>query len=155
RAAARWRELCTSGRDREPFGARTALFVPELDRLYVAEPAGWNEPAAIVVYRPVPNIGRRTGVAAIALGLVCSDWDGALHRLRGDTAAGTATCGLVVLRHRHQLHVYGLRHRDGVCPAGRRAAQPMVRLALRNTAAGHDFRKLHDRCRPGAQHLTP
>jgi DNA-binding beta-propeller fold protein YncE len=33
-------------------GARTALFVPELDRLFVAARANWNEPAAIWVFRP-------------------------------------------------------------------------------------------------------
>ena len=32
--------------------ARTALFVPELDRLFVAVRAGSNEPAAIWVFRP-------------------------------------------------------------------------------------------------------
>ena len=35
-------------------GARTVLFVPELDRLFVAVRAGWNEPAAIWVFRPTP-----------------------------------------------------------------------------------------------------
>jgi YVTN family beta-propeller protein len=35
-------------------GARTSLFVPELDRLFVAARAGWSEPAAIWVFRPVP-----------------------------------------------------------------------------------------------------
>jgi hypothetical protein len=35
-------------------GARTSLFVPELDRLYVAARAGWTEPAAIWVFRPTP-----------------------------------------------------------------------------------------------------
>jgi DNA-binding beta-propeller fold protein YncE len=35
-------------------GARTSLFVPELDRLFVAVRAGSNEPAAIWVFRPVP-----------------------------------------------------------------------------------------------------
>jgi DNA-binding beta-propeller fold protein YncE len=34
-------------------GARTSLFVPELDRLYVAARASGNEPAAIWVLRPV------------------------------------------------------------------------------------------------------
>jgi DNA-binding beta-propeller fold protein YncE len=34
-------------------GARTSLFVPELDRLFVAVRAGSNEPAAIWVFRPV------------------------------------------------------------------------------------------------------
>ena len=33
-------------------GARTGLFVPELDRLYVAVPAHSNEPAEIRAYRP-------------------------------------------------------------------------------------------------------
>ena len=33
-------------------GARTSLFVPELDRLFVAVRAGWAEPAAIWVFRP-------------------------------------------------------------------------------------------------------
>jgi len=35
-------------------GARTSLFVPELDRLYVAVRASGNEPAAIWVFRPTP-----------------------------------------------------------------------------------------------------
>jgi YVTN family beta-propeller protein len=35
-------------------GARTSLFVPELDRLYVAARAGWTEPATIWVFRPSP-----------------------------------------------------------------------------------------------------
>ena len=35
-------------------GARTSLFVPELDRLFVAVRANSNEPAAIWVFRPVP-----------------------------------------------------------------------------------------------------
>src|SRR6266849_3977735 len=35
-------------------GARTSLFVPELDRLYVAVRARSNEPAAIWVFRPSP-----------------------------------------------------------------------------------------------------
>jgi DNA-binding beta-propeller fold protein YncE len=35
-------------------GARTSLFVPELDRLFVAVRARWNEPAAIWVFRPTP-----------------------------------------------------------------------------------------------------
>jgi hypothetical protein len=33
-------------------GARTSLFVPELDRLFVAVRAASNEPAAIWVFRP-------------------------------------------------------------------------------------------------------
>ena len=35
-------------------GARTSLFVPELDRLFVAVRATWTEPAAIWVLRPTP-----------------------------------------------------------------------------------------------------
>jgi YVTN family beta-propeller protein len=35
-------------------GARTALFVPELDRLVVAVRSGTAEPAAIWVFRPIP-----------------------------------------------------------------------------------------------------
>lgn len=35
-------------------GARTSLFVPELDRLFVAARAGWIEPAAIWILRPNP-----------------------------------------------------------------------------------------------------
>jgi DNA-binding beta-propeller fold protein YncE len=35
-------------------GARTSLFVPQLDRLYVAVRARGNEPAAIWVFRPAP-----------------------------------------------------------------------------------------------------
>jgi hypothetical protein len=35
-------------------GARTSLFVPELDRLYVAVRARSSEPAAIWVFRPAP-----------------------------------------------------------------------------------------------------
>ncbi len=35
-------------------GARTSLFVPELDRLYVAVRARWHQPAAIWVFRPAP-----------------------------------------------------------------------------------------------------
>ena len=33
-------------------GARTSLFAPELDRLFVAVRAASNEPAAIWVFRP-------------------------------------------------------------------------------------------------------
>jgi len=36
------------------FGARTSLFVPELDRLLVAVPASSGEPAAVWVFRPMP-----------------------------------------------------------------------------------------------------
>ncbi|MGH6796968.1 MAG: YncE family protein, partial [Roseiarcus sp.] len=35
-------------------GARTSLFVPELDRLYVAARAGATQPAAILVFKPQP-----------------------------------------------------------------------------------------------------
>src|SRR5450631_2244637 len=35
-------------------GARTSLFVPELDRLLVAVRSGTAEPAAILVFRPIP-----------------------------------------------------------------------------------------------------
>ncbi len=35
-------------------GARTALFVPELDRLYLAVRAERNEGASVWVFRPVP-----------------------------------------------------------------------------------------------------
>lgn len=35
-------------------GARTSLFVPELDRLYVAVRASLGEPAAVWVFRPAP-----------------------------------------------------------------------------------------------------
>ena len=35
-------------------GARTSLFVPELDRLFVAVRANAGEPAAIWVFRPAP-----------------------------------------------------------------------------------------------------
>ncbi len=39
-----------------PAGARTALFVPELDRLYLAVRATSNEPAAIWIFRPQDHI---------------------------------------------------------------------------------------------------
>lgn len=35
-------------------GARTSLFVAEMDRLLVAAPASFSEPAAIWVFRPIP-----------------------------------------------------------------------------------------------------
>jgi len=35
-------------------GARTSLFVPELDRLFVAVRGGWRESAALWVFRPTP-----------------------------------------------------------------------------------------------------
>jgi hypothetical protein len=34
-------------------GARTALFVPELDRLFLAVRANGGEPAAIWIFRPI------------------------------------------------------------------------------------------------------
>jgi hypothetical protein len=37
-------------------GARTSLFVPELDRLFLAVRATWTEPAAIWVFRPTPGM---------------------------------------------------------------------------------------------------
>jgi hypothetical protein len=37
-------------------GARTSLFVPELDRLFLAVRATWSEPAAIWVFRPTPGM---------------------------------------------------------------------------------------------------
>jgi DNA-binding beta-propeller fold protein YncE len=43
-----------SGRIPTVSGARTALFVPELDRLYVAVRASGREPAAVWVFRPAP-----------------------------------------------------------------------------------------------------
>jgi hypothetical protein len=35
-------------------GARTSLFIPELDRLFVAARANPGEPAALWVFRPAP-----------------------------------------------------------------------------------------------------
>ena len=35
-------------------GARTALFVPEIDRLFVAARGNPGEPAAIWIFRPTP-----------------------------------------------------------------------------------------------------
>jgi hypothetical protein len=40
------------GRVQTAWGARTSLFVPELDRLYVAVRASGREPAALWVFRP-------------------------------------------------------------------------------------------------------
>ena len=37
-------------------GARTSLFIPELDRLFLAVRATWTEPAAIWVFRPTPGM---------------------------------------------------------------------------------------------------
>jgi hypothetical protein len=34
-------------------GARTGMFVPELDRLFVAARAGWTDPAGLLVFRPI------------------------------------------------------------------------------------------------------
>jgi DNA-binding beta-propeller fold protein YncE len=42
------------GRAASVRGARTGLYVPERDRLYVAAPAATGEPAAILVFRPLP-----------------------------------------------------------------------------------------------------
>jgi hypothetical protein len=42
------------GRIRTSSGARTSLFVPELDRLYLAVRASGAEPAAIWIFRPSP-----------------------------------------------------------------------------------------------------
>ncbi len=43
-----------SGRVQTVSGARTSLFVPELDRLFVAVRGGWRESAAVWVFRPAP-----------------------------------------------------------------------------------------------------
>ena len=51
KASTPWRRLT---RVRTVAGARTALFVPELDRLFVAVRASGSEPAAIWVLRPAP-----------------------------------------------------------------------------------------------------
>jgi hypothetical protein len=52
RSDAAWRD---TGLVRTASGARTSLFVPELDRLFVAERAGLlGSDAAITVYRPAP-----------------------------------------------------------------------------------------------------
>jgi hypothetical protein len=52
RGAAGWRQLASV---HTALGARTSLFVPELDRLFVAERAGLlGSDAAIGVYRPSP-----------------------------------------------------------------------------------------------------
>ena len=42
-------------------GAGTSLFVPELDRLYLAVPQSDDRPAAIRVYRPTTDVGRQAG----------------------------------------------------------------------------------------------
>ncbi len=42
-----------SNRVKTVTGARTSLFVPELDRLFLAVRANGAEPAAVWVYRPV------------------------------------------------------------------------------------------------------
>jgi hypothetical protein len=46
--------LSSLGRIATSAGARTSLFVPELDRLFVAARATSSSPAAILVYRPSP-----------------------------------------------------------------------------------------------------
>ena len=51
KASTPWRRLA---RVRTVAGARTSLFVPQLDRLYVAVRANGGEPAAIWVLRPTP-----------------------------------------------------------------------------------------------------
>ncbi len=51
KASTPWRRLA---RVRTVAGARTSLFVPELDRLYVAARASAAEPAAIWVFKPTP-----------------------------------------------------------------------------------------------------
>jgi hypothetical protein len=51
KASTPWRRLA---RLRTVAGARTSLFVPEVDRLYVAVRASGGEPAAIWVIRPTP-----------------------------------------------------------------------------------------------------
>jgi DNA-binding beta-propeller fold protein YncE len=43
-----------AGRIPTVIGARTSLFVPELDRLLLAVPAKWTSGAAIWIYRPLP-----------------------------------------------------------------------------------------------------
>jgi hypothetical protein len=43
-----------AARIRTASGARTSLFVPELDRLFVAERANPGEAAAVWVFRPAP-----------------------------------------------------------------------------------------------------
>jgi DNA-binding beta-propeller fold protein YncE len=46
-------EVRRSGRISTAHGARTSLFVPELDSLFVAEPAGWRgDTAKLLVYKP-------------------------------------------------------------------------------------------------------
>jgi hypothetical protein len=47
-------ELSPLGRIATASGARTSLFVPERDRLYLAVPAAGGQPAAIWVFRPTP-----------------------------------------------------------------------------------------------------
>jgi YVTN family beta-propeller protein len=47
-------QTITGLKDPTASGARTSLFVPETDRLYVAVRASFSEAAAIWVYRPAP-----------------------------------------------------------------------------------------------------
>src|SRR5262249_53733531 len=42
------------GHIKTAFGARTSLYVPELDRLFLAVPSNPLQPAALWVYRPSP-----------------------------------------------------------------------------------------------------
>jgi hypothetical protein len=51
RDATGWRRLAVI---KTAPGARTSLFVPALDRLYVAAPARFGAPARILVFRPLP-----------------------------------------------------------------------------------------------------
>jgi hypothetical protein len=47
-------EIVRVGQVTTASGARTALFVPSLDRLFVAARATFTEPATIMVFRPLP-----------------------------------------------------------------------------------------------------
>ena len=51
RGAAGWRLLAVV---KTAPGARTSLFVPALDRLYIAAPARFRTPARVLVFRPPP-----------------------------------------------------------------------------------------------------
>jgi len=51
RSAQGWARV---GRVPTASGARTSLFVPELDRLFVAVRGGWRESAALWAFRPAP-----------------------------------------------------------------------------------------------------
>ena len=58
-------------------GARTSLFVPELDRLFVAVRARSSEPAAIWVFRPAHEV--TAAVAALAAAVLAC-WCGIVRR---------------------------------------------------------------------------